>query len=377
MNSVVSNASSSAYRIIAKPILFKQKPDAVHTSLLKVGSYIQKSAAMRGVLHSTMAYSNEAVLGQTLNGIYFSNPVGLSAGFDKNFELVPLLKSVGFGFMEGGSLTYHECAGNPRPWFYRLPNTKSIVVHAGLANQGVTPIVDRIRNYAPSVIENFPLNISVAKTNSPEAATDIEAINDYVGSLQAIKKKNVGRMVTLNISCPNTYGGEPFTTPDRLEQLLAAVDIAEMEVPIFIKMPAHLPWERFKLLVDIATTHKISGLTISNLAKDRRIAKIADPLPDIVKGGLSGKPTWDLSNELIRKTRAQYGSRFTIIGVGGIFSAEDAYTKIKLGANLVELITGMIFEGPQLVGQINQGLARLLERDGYNNIAEATATAIK
>lgn len=371
MNTTLSHTSGFAYRHIAKPVLFKFKPDDVHNSLVKYGSYLQKYRVVRKVVNTSWSYKNPRVLGQTLHGIEFQNPVGLSAGFDKNIELAQLLKIVGFGFMEGGSLTLHKCEGNPRPWFYRLPKTKSLVVYAGLANKGVETIIATLDNYPKTTFNDFPLNISVAKTNSKQTCTDTEAVADYIGSLRRLQKANVGDMYTLNISCPNTYGGEPFTTPNRLEALLVAVDKLLLNKPLFIKMPSHLPWQEFKKLTEVAKKHNVHGLTISNLAKDRASVKLMDPLPSSVKGNLSGKPTQDLSNQLIRQTYKTYGERFVIIGVGGIFSAQDAYTKIKLGASLVELITGMIFEGPQLIGQINQELVTLLQKDGYTTLSQA------
>jgi dihydroorotate dehydrogenase len=139
--------------------------------------------------------------------------------------------------------------------------------------------------------------------------------------------------------------------------------------PVFIKMPVDLEWGEFEKLVKVATSHKIAGLTISNLTKNRDAIK--DDLVDNIRGGLSGKPVFQRSNDLIAHTYREYGDRFTIIGVGGIFTAKDAYIKIKLGASLVELVTGVIFEGPQLIGQINRGLVKLLEKDGYSSISEA------
>lgn len=371
MISVISCTSSLSYKFIVKPILFKFKPDSVHNTIVKIGSRLQRYRPARYFIKTSWAYKNDELLGQNVAGIYFQNPVGLSAGFDKNFELARILKAIGFGFMEGGSLTYHKCEGNPRPWFHRLPNTKSLVVYAGLANNGVRTIIKTLNSYPSDTFKDFPLNISVAKTNSKETCTDEEAVADYVGSLKQLQKSKLGDMYTLNISCPNTYGGEPFTTPKRLESLLYSVDQLNIKIPLFIKMPAHLPWKEFKELLKVADKHDVQGLTISNLAKDRNQAKLLDPLPEKHKGNLSGKPTWDLSNDLIRQTYITYNKRFVIIGVGGIFSAEDAYTKIKLGASLVELITGMIFEGPQLIGQINKGISELLVKDGFQNVSEA------
>jgi dihydroorotate dehydrogenase (fumarate) len=374
MNRTLSVTTERIYKHIGKPLLFKISPDTVHHRLLSTGQLVQRSRLIRGGLGHAWAYQNPKVLAQTIHGITFTNPVGLSAGFDKNFVLPPLMRSVGFGFMEGGSITLRECKGNPKPWFYRLPKSQSLVVHAGLANDGVAKITDRLQNYSAQTLTGFPINISVAKTNSPETCTDTQAIADYVGSLRHIKRAQVGDMITLNISCPNTYGGEPFTTPDRLDQLLSAVDRLRLKQPIFVKMPSHLSWREFDQLLRVIATHHIDGVTIGNLAKDRKAAKLSDPLPDTIKGGLSGKPTQKPTDDLICKTYLKYGKRFVIIGVGGIFTAEDAYRKIQLGASLVELITGMIFEGPQRIGQINQGIVALLERDGYKHISEAVGT---
>lgn len=377
MHQIISRLSGLSYKYVLKPVLFKFKPDLVHDSLLSNGSRLQKYRLVKTFISKTWAYQNEPVLGQEILGIKFINPVGLSAGFDKNIELAPLLKSVGFGFMEGGSLTFEPCIGNPRPWFYRLPKTSSLVVYAGLANQGVETIAKRLQNYPADTFNDFPINVSIAKTNSKTTCSDQDAIADYVGSLKLLDSQSLGNIYTLNISCPNTYGGEPFTTPERLEALLNATDNLNLKVPLLIKMPSHLTWADFAKLLRVANHHKVQGLIISNLAKDRTLANLKDPLPDSVKGNLSGKPTESLSNNLIQRTYQLYGKRFVIVGVGGIFSAEDAYKKIKLGASLVELITGMIFNGPQLIGQINYGLAQLLAKDGYDNIGQAVGSEAK
>lgn len=371
MNTLISSASGAVYKYAAKPILFRFKPDTVHYHMLSSAKHLQGSKTINKLLSGSWAYRNKTMLRQTLHGIEFINPIGLSAGFDANFELAPMLKAIGFGFMEGGSLTYQPCDGNTRPWFYRLPEAKSLVVNKGLANKGVKAIVEHIERYPIRTFLHFPLNISVAKTNSPEACTEKDAIADYIGSLRVIQYSGVGELITLNISCPNAYGGEPFTTPDRLEHLLRQVDNLALSHPVFIKMPSHLSWVEFNKLLEVIVKHRVAGVTISNLSKARQPLEQSGILPRTVAGKLSGKPTFEQSNKLIAKTYRYYGKRLTIIGVGGVFSAEDAYTKVKLGASLVELITGMVFEGPQLIGQINRRLAKLLARDGYHNIQEA------
>lgn len=374
MNIVLSTSTGFLYKRIIKPLLFRRSPDAVHAGMVKTGRRVQAWSMLRRLTRTALRYDNQAMLEQTIHGIAFPNPVGLSAGLDKNFEIASLMNAVGFGFMEGGSVTFESYSGNPRPWFHRLPVSESLVVNAGLPNHGVAAAIANIKQYSKKSLSDFPLNISVAKTNSPTACDDNTAIADYVGSLRLLQKAGVGDMYTLNISCPNAYGGEPFTSPDRLERLLAAIDQLKLQKPLFVKMPINLPWDEFKKLVDVANTHTVVGLTIGNLAKDRQAVK--HELPDSVKGNLSGKPTQRLSDALIKRTRGAYGNRFIIIGVGGVFTAEDAYTKVKNGADLVELVTGIIFNGPQLIGQINRELVKLLADDGYTNILQAVGSAV-
>jgi dihydroorotate dehydrogenase subfamily 2 len=335
--------------------------------LIATGKIIVKLPLVKTLLRVVFRYEDTR-LTQTVCGIRFDNPIGLSAGFDKNFELIELLPQIGFGFVEGGSLTAKPSDGNPRPHYHRLKQSKSILVNAGLNNHGVDAIIKRIKRYKTI---SYPLNVSVAKTNALSAASEQEGIDDYVVSLKKLKQANIGNVITINISCPNAFGGEPYTTPERLEKLLSAVDAVKLTVPVFIKMPVDKPWSEFKLLLDVILRHTMSGVTIGNLAKNRDNPHIKDELTPSLKGNMSGRPTWDLSNNLISKTYAYCGDKLIIIGVGGVFSAADAYEKITRGATLVELITGMIFEGPSLIGQINDGLVSLLDDDGYTTISDA------
>lgn len=355
----------------AKPLLFMMKPDAAHHMMITTTSFFGRIPAARLLVKSIFTRKHNETLAQNYHGIDFSGPVGLSAGFDKNGEIVPMIARLGFGFGTVGSITAGQCDGNPRPWFYRLPNSKSLVINAGLANHGSVEILKRIHDFSDDAINNFPIVLSVAKANSQTVVSEKEGIEDYVATVKRAKNEKRIKIIELNISCPNTYGGEPFTTPEKLERLLKAVSKVGAKQPIFIKMPIDLAWPEFSKLVDIAIKYKVAGLTVSNLYKKRELAELSDPLPDTVKGNLSGKPTWKQSNELIRQTYIKYGDKITIIGVGGIFTAEEAYIKIKLGASLVEIITGVIFNGPQLAAEINDGLVKLLQKDGYSHISQA------
>ena len=369
MKYVVRRATSVGYKRLAKPLLFRRPPDWVHENLIRTSAAVDKVPGVR-TLPQLWAYRSPR-LEQDVFGLHFANPVGLSAGFDKNSTMARLMKRVGFGYMIGGSVTAEVCAGNPKPWFHRLPHSKSLMVHVGLANQGIARIAERLAAYPQRMFDNFPLSVSVAKTNNPENVSDEVAIDDYCQSLRTLEDGQLSQLYEINISCPNTYGGEPFTTPERLERLLAAVDKLGLTRPVCIKMPINLDWPEFSALLEVAARHNVRGLTIGNLRKDRDHVDARDTIPEGVQGNLSGKPCQALSTDLIRRTYQQYGDRFVIIGVGGIFSAEDAYEKIRAGASLVALITGMIFEGPQVVGEINAGLDRLLAADGYESVAQA------
>ena len=357
------------YTKVLKPILFLCNPEPVHNTFTKIGAFFGQFNWARQLTHYLFYYENSA-LEQTVCGIHFKNPVGLSAGFDKDAELVNILPHVGFGFMSIGSVTAKPYAGNARPWLYRLPKSKSILVNFGLKNIGVTKIIAKLKQSQ----KTFPWLISIAKTNCKENADIHAGINDYAESLKALEKNGVGDIYELNISCPNAYGGESFTTPERLEMLLSKITTLGLTKPIMLKMPINLPWNEFKKLLDVSISFNIAGVIIGNLNKDRASAEIKDEIPAGLKGNLSGKPTWDLSNTLISETYKYCGRKLVIVGVGGIFSPKDTYEKIKRGATLVQLITGMIFEGPALIGDINCDLAELLEKDGFKSISEAVGS---
>lgn len=359
------------YLCVVKPILFIFPPDKVHQVIIRFSSVVGRVAVFRRFVGLIFKRSPDTRLTQEFHGVKFNNPVGLAAGFDKNGEIMSTIAALGFGFGTVGSVTAKRCPGNPHPWFYRLPKTKAAVVNAGLNNDGSKTIINRLRQYNQKTINQFPTVLSVAKTNSRKVVDVKTSIADYIATIKLAKDETNIQMIEINISCPNAYGGEPFTTLNHLDQLLSAIDKVGVNQPIFIKMPVDLSWSAFKALLDVIIKHQVVGVTIANLLKDRSKINLKDELPDTVLGNISGKPTFQPSNDLICKTYQNYGDKLTIIGVGGIFSVEDAYTKIKLGASLVEIFTGMLYSGPQLAAEIGDGLAKRIERDGYTNINQA------
>lgn len=360
------------YTKFLKKLFFRFDPEKVHDTMTNSGIILGKTTVGQTVTKWLFGYQNR-VLEQTIAGIHFKNPIGLSAGFDKDGLLTQIMPSVGFGYEEIGSVTGKPCEGNPGKRLWRLPKSQSLVVYYGLKNDGAQVIAKRLSKLK----FRFPIGISIAKTNNQETVDEQAGINDYVSAYMEFVNVNLGDYFTINISCPNTYGGEPFTDPDKLGRLLTALRTAApvQPKPVFLKLPAELPLETIDRIVAISRTHHIAGFICTNLAKSRENENILDnKIPTV--GGMSGKVVQNLSDDLIAHLYRTTGKEFIIIGCGGIFSAEDAYKKIKRGASLLQLITGMIFEGPQVISSINQGLVELLKRDGYKNISEAVGSEI-
>ena len=361
-----------AYVFVLKPIFFLADPERVHDRMVGVGKFLGEFALTRRVTHVLFDFSDWR-LEQNILGIHFKNPVGLAAGFDKNADLLSIVSSVGFGFAEVGSITGEPCAGNPKPRLWRLPKSQSLAGHYGLKNDGASCIYHRVANRLRTV----PVGTNIAMTNCRDTIDIHNAIRDYAKSFRIFAERDSGgSYFTVNVSCPNTLGGQPFMDPDNLDLLLAELDAIQTVKPVFIKLSPDVSLETVDQILDIAHSHRIHGIICTNLTKKRDSQKILDAYVPAI-GGLSGKLVQDASDALLAHIYSQehrQGSsnknHFVLIGLGGVFTALDAYKKIRLGANLVQLITGMIFEGPQSVSEINRGLASLLIRDGFQSINE-------
>ncbi|MCK9186286.1 quinone-dependent dihydroorotate dehydrogenase [Candidatus Gracilibacteria bacterium] len=356
-----------SYKYILKPILFLFDAELIHDLFVTMGKILGSNFVTRFFTRAIFYYKNK-MLEQKILGIKFENPVGLAAGFDKNIHMYKILPEVGFGYEEGGSITGEKCEGNPKPRLWRLKKSQGIVVYYGLSNKGADEISNRLKKEKFS----FPLGISVAKTNCERTAISQEGIKDYVKGFNLTK--DIGSYMIINISCPNAHGGQPFTDAESLDKLLKEIVKNRNSKPIFLKIPPDLKKSEIDDVLEVSKKHKIDGFVCTNLTKDRTNQKMMSKVyeKNIVNyGGISGKPVEDLSNETIKYIYKKTQGKALIVGVGGIFNAQDAYTKIRLGASLLQLITGMIFEGPQLIGEINQGLTKLLKKDGLTNISQA------
>ena len=360
--------SGWCYRLVIKPILFLFPADHVHTLLLRWGRFLGKNRWSRVMISRLWRYEHPS-LSRECDGLFFSNPIGLSAGFDYNADLVEILPAVGFGFHTIGTLTREAYEGNPRPMLGRLPRSKSLLVNKGFKNESIVTVLSRLSKKTGGAIRG----VSIGATNKPYDSFD-DMIKEIVGGFAQADEFDSFDYFELNISCPNLRNiqhlSPQIASPEGLSLLLQSLAMLTIRRPVYIKLPLERTHDELKMLVDVAVPFSfIKGLVISNLAKDRNNPHFDKQ--EIARAGIgnfSGKPTQQKANELISFARKTYRDRFTIIGVGGVFSAEDAYDKLKAGADLVQLITGMVYEGPQLIGQINKGLVRLMKRDGFSSV---------
>lgn len=341
------------YEYILKPIFFRFDPEKVHDFMVYFGELAGKFSLGRWKISLLYNYRKNDKT-KVVDGIKYRTPVLLSAGFDYNARLMNILPSIGLAGEEIGSVTARPSQGNPIPRLTRLPKSQSIIVNKGLRNDGVDAIIERIKKNRK--FNDFVLGISIARTNDEKSVPIDAGIEDYFYSFKRLNEENVGDYYTINISCPNSFGGEAFTDPQLFKRLVTKLKTIECKKPIYIKMPINIPWSQFAELLEIIDKNGFNGVVIGNLNKDYNSLDCKEEAPDSYRGGISGKPCFDLSTELIRKTKLMYGSRFTIIGCGGIMSVETAQEKFNAGADLIQLITGLIYKGPSLVKKICKGV---------------------
>ena len=363
---VRDNINHFLYKNVAKPIFFRMDPEDVHGHVLKTGKIIGNYKLLQAWLKFTCGYENKA-LHQELKGITFKNPIGLAAGFDKNAELTDTLPYMGFGWGEVGSITGERCEGNPRPRLWRLPKSEGLVIYYGLKNDGCEAIAERLKDKTFAM----PIGVSVAKTNCADTVDLKAGIADYVKAYRTFLEKDIGVYYTVNISCPNAFGGQPFTDEKKLDALFTELNKIPKKKPVFLKLSPDLTKEQMDGIIKMTKKHDIDGLICCNLTKKKKDNPlIKDPLVSD-KGGISGKVVEGLADDMIRYMYKKTKGSVVIVGCGGVFTAEDAYRKIRAGSSLIQMITGMIFRGPQVIGEINRGLVKLLKRDGFNTISEA------
>ncbi|HET8550738.1 MAG TPA: quinone-dependent dihydroorotate dehydrogenase [Bryobacteraceae bacterium] len=366
----------SLYAHLVRPLLFRTDAERMHDRALLMA----EAASASRLLCSTSAawhVRHDERLATAVAGLGFRHPLGLAAGFDKNGRAVRLWAALGFSHIEIGSVSAEASAGNPKPRLFRLPADRAIVVNYGLPNDGADRIAARLSNVQLGV----PLGINIVNTNrGPEAKpeSDDAVIDDYVRSIRRLHDR--ADYLTLNLSCPNTSDGRAFVSDRcRVAALFDAVDNLAPSKPVFLKIAPFADARALEAFLATAErAHFVRGFAV-NLppGKPAGLSVPADRLASM-PGAVSGKPCENAVNAaIVELYRRIDRKRWRIIGAGGVFSAEDAYRKIRLGASLVQLLTAFVYEGPGVVRSICAGLGQLLERDGLRQIEDAVGVDVR
>ena len=296
-------------------------------------------------------------------GLDFPTPVGLAAGFDKDAEVPEQMLSMGFGFVEVGTLTPRPQDGNPRPRLFRLSEDKAVINRMGFNNRGQLEAFQRLLDctHMHGVIG---VNVGANKDSK-------DRIADYAAGVRAMAP--VAKYLTINISSPNTPGLRQLQDEGALKALLEAVNEARPKdgPPIFLKVAPDLGEGEPDQIVRVAMSQGVDAIIVANTTVSRPALKSRFACE---QGGLSGAPLKPLALKALRDFRAASGGEIPLIGVGGIATADDAWERVRAGASLVQLYSAMVYEGPHIATRIARGLAERLKRAGYSNIAEAVGT---
>jgi dihydroorotate dehydrogenase len=341
---------TSMYKSLIRPLLFNFDPEKIHYFTFDLLRIIFKIPIISSIIKSTYQV-NDPRLEREVFGIKFKNPVGLAAGFDKDAKLYNELGQLGFGFVEIGTLTPKPQSGNDKKRLFRLKEDEAIINRMGFNNEGVEAAVKRLRSNKNILIGG---NIGKNKITPNE-----DAVNDYIACFEALYE-HVNYFV-VNVSSPNTPNLRELQEKEPLKKLLNTLQernkLKVEEKPILLKIAPDLTNEQLIDIIDIVNETKIAGVIATNTTISRE-GLSSDNKKEM--GGLSGKPLKNRSTEVIRFLSQNSNKAFPIIGVGGIHSAEDAMEKFEAGASLVQLYTGFIYEGPQLIKEINKRLLKTL-----------------
>lgn len=334
------------YQKVLKPVLFQLEPERAHDLAYALGKIISDSDAACSFL-STLFHADLNVDPVSCWGVSFPNRIGLAAGFDKNGHLIPIMKALGFGFVEIGSITAMPSAGNPKPRMFRLPEDHALVNRMGLNNDGAVAICNRLMNRPRP---DIPIGVNIAKTHNP-VILGKRALEDYRISFRQARK--VADYITINISCPNTEEGKTFEDPAALHALLNVL-MAEPRrrqdkaIPILVKLSADLSMEERAELVAICEQFGIDGYVAVNTSSQRSglVHSHDADIAKISRGGLSGTPLLDRACSTISHLKSLTGGSKHVIGVGGVCSLDDATRMREAGADLIQTYTGLVYQGP-------------------------------
>jgi len=311
-------------------------------------------------------------LEQKIWNLTFSNPIGLAAGFDKDAQAAGIWSSFGFGFASLGAVTQHPQAGNPTPRLFRLPQDKAALNRLGANNLGAVAMSERLAETWQRKPRSIPIGINLCKSKITPLE---EAYQDYLFSFT--KLRNWADYFVVNVSSPNTPGLRSLQGGEQLEPILEALQTANTnQQPILIKISPDLDFLAIETILQLAQTYQISGIVATNTTINRTGLKTTI-LPETGRpiteeaGGISGKPLSKRSTEVIRFIYEQTDGKLPIVGVGGIFSAEDAWEKIQAGASILQVYTGWVYQGPWLIPEVLTGLLKYLDMAGYSHLSQA------
>lgn len=344
------------YKSIIKPLLFKLNPEKAHYLAFDYLKFFAGNALGCFITQSIFNYSNPK-LEKKLFGLTFPNPVGLAAGLDKDAKVFNELSALGFGFIEIGTLTPKAQAGNEKPRLFRLPNDEALINRMGFNNEGVDAAIERLKNRKTNIIIGG--NIGKNKLTSNE-----DAIKDYVYCFNALF--DVVDYFVVNVSSPNTPNLRALQDKEPLTALLNHLqnlnNAKKKRKPLLLKIAPDLTNSQLDDIIDIVANTKIDGIIATNTTIAREpLAYPQQEIEAIGMGGLSGKPLTKRSTEVIRYLKTKSTNAFPVIGVGGIHSPQDAIEKLEAGADLLQLYTGFIYEGPSLIKRINKAIVKHIQ----------------
>ena len=359
-------SDASLYSLV-RPLLFKMDPEDAHERAMRVLAWL---SGRPGLLRA-MSWTSKVVdprLQTRRFGLTFDNPLGLAAGFDKNALAVPVWPALGFGFVELGTITALSQPGNPRPRLFRLPEESALINRMGFNNDGAEAVAKRLARLTETGLKpEVPLGVNLGKS---QAVPLEDAADDYLRSLACMWR--YADYFAINVSSPNTPGLRDLQDRTRLEDLLgrltACVDERARSNPprraLLVKIAPDLSWRELDDVLELALAFKLAGLIAVNTTVSR--SALASPVAE--PGGLSGRPLASRSLEMLRYIRKQTGGQLEVVSVGGVFSADDVYERLKAGACLVQLYTSFVYEGPLLIRRLAGGLLARMERDGVADI---------
>jgi len=345
---------------ILRPFLFNLDPEVAHDIAIK-------SLKFNYLPKKIFEVEEEEMLNIELLGKKFLNPIGLAAGFDKSAEVYNSLLKLGFGFVEVGTVTPLKQSGNAKPRIFRLEEDRALINRLGFNNDGIEVIKNRIKLEKSNGI--LGINIGPNKETNDQK-------DDFCKGLKSFFE--IADYITINISSPNTTKLRNFHEYEKLEDLLKTFNKIKKEkktsIPLFLKISPDIKDESISDITDIVMKNNISGIILTNTTNVNR-----ENLNSKIKnenGGLSGEPLQKISTDMIKKFYSKINGQIPIIGAGGISSGKSAYEKIIAGASLLQLYTGLIYEGPMVVKKIKKELIQILKAEGINNIKDAIGTGV-